>query len=225
VTQEQGKPDSPAPGDENTKEQGKPDSPAPGDENTKEHGKPDSPVPSDENTREQERDKADVPVWLQVVVGVLAILAFLGIANYHQLATALGWQKIHTTSRSPSPSPSLPPIVQDPVVPQDAATCTSALSDIHTLQSEIPAHSDTAESQFYFDQSETFNGLAQASATSGLKIDLELVRLVALYLALDYRHAAQNDPAGDHSAYDLSELRVAESGIESFCSHDLGITG
>ena len=32
--------------------------------------------------------------WLGIVAGVLAILTFLGVANYHQLSSALGLEGI-----------------------------------------------------------------------------------------------------------------------------------
>jgi hypothetical protein len=190
---------------------------------TQEQGKPDDSAHS--HQKSEERDK-DVPVWLQIVAGIVAILAFLGIANFHQLATALGWQKTHTASPHPSRSPSASPMAQDtgPIDPQDTGTCTSALSDIQTLQSDVPTYSYTAESQFYIDESMTFYSLERAATTPAFKDDLLDIQGLTLGLGVDYRHEALNDPADDHSASDLSELTVVETRTESFCSQDAGIT-
>lgn len=189
---------------------------------TQEQGKPDDSAHSDKKARK--RDK-DVPVWLQVAAGTVAILAFLGIANFHQLATALGWQKTHTTSPRPLPSPSVPPMAQDtgPIDPQDAGTCTSALSDIHELRSGVPTSSYAAESQFYLDKSSTFYSLGQATTTVALKDDLLDIQGLTLGLAADYRHWGPNSLAD--APGELSKLKVYESKTEAFCFQDAGITG
>lgn len=190
---------------------------------TQAQGKPDGPARGDEKAEQQ--DKKDVPIWLQVVAGVIAILAFLGIANFHQLGTALGWQKTNTTSPRPSPSPSVSPMAQDtgPVDPQDAGTCTSALSDIQALRSDVPTYSYAGEAQFYRDESATFSSLNKAATDLALKEDLLYIQLAILALAEDYMYYAHNDPAD--APRELSELNGYESKTESFCSQDAGITG
>jgi hypothetical protein len=211
VTQAQGKPDGPARGDEKAEQK------------AKQPGKKDKKEEKDEKTEQQ--DKKDVPIWLQVIAGVIAILAFLGIANFHQLGTAIGWQKTHTTSPRPSPSPPVSPIAQDtgPVDPQDAGTCTSALSDIQTLQSEVPTYSYAGEAQFYRDESATFSSLSKGATDLALKQDLLYIQLAMLALAEDYMYYAHNDPAD--APQELSELNGYESETESFCSQNAGITG
>jgi hypothetical protein len=186
-------------------------------------GKPDGPVRGGDKAEEQ--DKKDVPIWLQVTVGVLAILAFLGIANYHQLATALGLQKTPATSPRPSPYPSISPMAKDtgPADPQDAGTCTSALSDIQTLEFHVPPYSYIAESQFYRDESTTFGSLGEAATTLALKEDLGEIQAGTLALAYDYGYEASDDPADAPGT--LSQLKGCESATESFCSQDAGITG
>lgn len=190
---------------------------------TQAQGKPDGPARGDEKAEQQ--DKKDVPIWLQVIAGVIAILAFLGIANFHQLGTALGWQKTTTTSPRPSPSPSVSPMAQDtgPVDSQDAGTCTSALSDIQALRSDVPTYSYAGEAQFYRDESATFSSLNKAATDLALKEDLLYIQLAMLALAEDYMYYANNDPAD--APRELSELNGYESETESFCSQDAGITG
>jgi hypothetical protein len=55
--------------------------------------------------------------WLGIIAGVLAILTFLGIANYRQLSLALGW---HDS-------------------PTDAGVCASAQADVTEVNLDAPA--------------------------------------------------------------------------------------
>lgn len=169
-----------------------------------------------------------MPVWLQLAAGAIAILAFLGIADYHQLAAALGWQKTHAAPPRPSPTPTVPPVPQStgPVDPQDTATCTAARSAIHTLQTEVPMGSYTADWQFYLDQTMTFYSLGRSVTTVDLSYDLLDIQGATAALAAGYRHKALGEStAHDDMPYFTHMLAVFESKTESFCAENTGSTG
>jgi hypothetical protein len=165
-----------------------------------------TPVPNEGEAVAHGKHKPSLVVWLEVTGILLAFLAFLGVANFHQIATFMGGQPDTAPSTSTSPTPSAPQIPQDtgPDDPQDAGTCTSALSDIHAMESDVPTYSYSAMSQFYGDKSTTFSSLAQAATNLLLKGYLALIQNVTLRLEIDYMHEALNDPADDYSASDLS---------------------
>jgi hypothetical protein len=192
-----------------------------GGEKAKSHDEPKS------HDEQKENDK-DVPVWLQLTAGAIAILAFAGITDYHQLESALGLQGTpsvrHTQASTPRPTAPLGPQSPGPLDPQDAATCTSAITDIKLLD-EPPMYSLSVESQFYLDQSGTFYGLGKPASTLALRQDLGYIQLVTLALGGDYRNEEDGDLAGDHSASDLASLQGYESKTETYCSENAGVSG
>lgn len=188
------------------------------------HADGDKPKPHDEHKK---RDK-DVPVWLQLAAGAIAVLAFVGITDYHQLESVLGLQNSHDIRHSQVPThPTAPSVAQStgPLDPQDAATCTSAFTDIHLLETEAPTYSYSVEAQFYLDQSATFYGLGKAANTLALRQDLGFIQLLTLALGQDYRNEENGDPADDHSVSNLASLRGYESKTEMYCSESAGVSG
>jgi hypothetical protein len=172
--------------------------------------------------------KLDIPVWLEVTGIILAVLAFVGVATFDQIGPFMDGRKPDPTPpAATSPTPPVPQLPQDtgPNDPQDAGTCTSALSDIHALESDVPTYSYSAMSQFYGDESTTFSSLSDAATNLYLNGYLAMVANVTASLEIDYMHETLNDPADDNSVSHLAELRADVSKIRSFCSQEAGITG
>jgi hypothetical protein len=173
-----------------------------------------------------ERHTPRVPTWLEVTAGLIAVLAFLGITDYHHAATFLGLRKNHPTSAaSASPTPVTPEIARPsgPDDPQDVATCESALSDIEAIRSNPPS-SDSAQAQFYQDESTSFSGLEAGATNVTLKGYLALVQGATLKLSGDYLHEALSDSASADAAADSAQLAADEVDVETFCSREAGVT-
>lgn len=180
----------------------------------------------DEEAEADEQRRREVPAWLEITGGILAILAFLGITDFHQVTTFLGWTHASpSASASPSPSPSLPPIPADtgPRDPEDVGTCTSIMSDIHEMQSSVP-DSYAAKSQFYGDESSSFSGFVDAAVNVNLKLDVLALQVVTAKLDADYKAETLNEPADEDSTSDLAELTSDESKAEAFCEQNCGVT-
>jgi hypothetical protein len=140
--------------------------------------------------------------WLGVIAGLLAILTFLGIANYHQLASALGWD---SSSTSPQASDSA-----------DSKVCALAQADITKTNSDAPAGPE-ARFYFYYDQNTAFNTLPDKAKNRVLRNYMFAVWGDIGELAADWAQATVGENKQQNIDSTTASLNRDEQTLESWC--------
>jgi hypothetical protein len=148
--------------------------------------------------------------WLGVIAGVLAILTFLGIANYQQLASALGWHSGSTSSPARDSA--------------DSGVCTSAQADLAKINADAPAGIQ-AKSGFYNDQATAFYTLFKSTKNSVLgdymvKVQADLTGLSLYWGGV----AAFGENEQQNIAKTTASLSQNEKTLESWCLAHTGVS-
>lgn len=149
--------------------------------------------------------------WLGILAGVLAILTFLGIANYHQLASALGW---HGSSTSSPPRDSA-----------DSGVCALARADVAKTNIDAPADV-AAKFGFYFDQSTAFETLSSKAENGTLSRYIDAVYLNLVDLDEDLANVEEGTGGNVQQkiANTTASLSRSEEAVESWCLAHTGVS-
>jgi hypothetical protein len=149
--------------------------------------------------------------WLGIIAGVLAILTFLGIANYQQLATALGWHDGSTSSPANDSA--------------DSGVCASAQTDVTTANTDAPA-GVVAKVGFYGDQGIAFGTLSGKAKNGALSHYISAVYLNLVDLAEDWTDVAEGTGgnAQQNIGNTTESLSRSEETLESWCLAHTGVS-
>lgn len=147
--------------------------------------------------------------WLGVIAGVLAILTFLGIANYQQLASALGR---HSGSTSWPARDSA-----------DFGVCTSAQADLAKTNADAPAGVE-AKSGFYNDQATAFANLFENAKNDTLRNYMVKVQGDLTGLSIYWAGVAFGENEQQKIENTTASLSQNEETLESWCLAHTGVS-
>jgi hypothetical protein len=149
--------------------------------------------------------------WLGIVVAVLAILTFFGVANYRQLSSALDLDSapsaLHLSDKA------------------DAGECAAAQAIITKVNTDPPV-GVTASMHFYLSESTAFGRLLAkpSNAVLGRYLGRVLAYLASLDLDWMNEYSGFDGSQQQNITRDTASLRRNEVTLENWCRANTGVS-